>query len=243
MTVRTVLVEFLGLPGAGKSTVARRVRKSLEQRGIPVNDSACALLNREDRIGRSLVKLAYVVNGFVNYPRYTVLSANSVLRTEQRSVADLAKTLFNWLFVSSLVRDYGNRAGVCLLDEGIFQALWSIGFSAKKDSTARMLEVLLGLIPFPTAVVAIESSLTVIERRLSTRRNHWSRLEGCLVGGDADALTRAHALLQEAESAVSAVSEYHQHIHVLKVSNDDSQPGPLANTVAEYIAQVLEGNL
>ena len=64
-------------------------------------------------------------------PRCSAHTIGRIHETRQRSPRDFLITAFNWLLVTTLVRRAAASRKVVLLDQGIAQALWSIGLSVK----------------------------------------------------------------------------------------------------------------
>jgi hypothetical protein len=236
--VERVLVEFLGLPGAGKSTIAGRVSQILRRRGIPVNSCASVLEDPQAKVRRRMLKSCYIVHGLFSCPRYAARSATTILGTRQGSIADLLKILFNWLFVSSLMRRHAASRGVCLLEEGVFQALWSIGIGARSECMSDMAKLLFALTPLPTAVVVIGSSRATVERRLRARAERWSRMERWM-DQDPTLLDRAQTVLQHTQTTMRAISGRYRKINILNIGNDSGDPDQHANTVAEFVVRLF----
>jgi hypothetical protein len=97
---------------------------------------------------------------------------------------DVVRLLYNWLYVVGLLRRARTRAGVELLDEGIYQLLWSVGFVGDE----RAVRELSSTVPLPDVVVMVEAPLELIQARLVSRGSRDGRLDRM---GD----TERHAVL------------------------------------------------
>lgn len=172
-----MIVEFLGLPGAGKSTLARAVGKQLQQRALEVEQLTYELTHETDKFSRIAKKLRYVGAHGWRRPSHTLRSIKAVLVTRQYSLGDLLKVLFNWLFVSALLYRERDAAKIQLLDQGILQALWSIGLRAQAPDWLEKMTEQPALLPQPQLVVVIETRAAVVRQRLALRSEHASRLE------------------------------------------------------------------
>lgn len=214
----TLLVEFFGMPGVGKSVLSNRISEILSANDISVEQNAYFLSHQVGRLKRVSIKLLRVLKEQLFHPKYAFVSIKTILQTEQKTTVDLVKVIFNWFFVTSLLRNDKHYDGVRLFDEGIFQALWSIGFSGKKGAIASMAPVF-SLIPLPALIVVPEASLPTIKSRLSGRERHDSRLEN----GSEDLLGFAASLFAEVKVVLQALTEQHNGLHLSIVDNESEE--------------------
>lgn len=220
MNQRAVCVEFLGLPGAGKSILSYRVAKILTQKGIMVEQISYELSHQNSRPKRATIKLNYVIKELFLHPVYAFLSISTIIKTRQKSIIDLCKVIFNWLFVSSLIRNTGQFNGIRVFDEGIFQALCSIAFSSKSGEV-ELMTTLLPLIPFPRVVVVVEASIVSIKLRLAERQQHDSRLEKS-PADSGDLLILFAGLLADIKEKLFLLYRQHKEIAIREVKNDSA---------------------
>jgi broad-specificity NMP kinase len=236
MNRRSISVEFFGMPGVGKSMLSNRVAEIIRQREILVEQRMYALAHQISRARRVVIKSIHVMKDVLLNTRYTILSTKAIIATKQRSMTDLIGVLFNWLFVSSFVRRDRHFHGIRLLEEGIFQALWSIGFSSKRGVLAIM-KTLSTWIPTPTIVIIVEASHATIEHRLHARPGQDSRLERQLAGDPAP--LRLSNILVEEIKTILRTSEWHKQVHVLMVNNDQADDFEVnANRIVDYIEPI-----
>jgi thymidylate kinase len=210
-----VSVEFFGMPGVGKSTLSNRISKLLSNNNIAVEQKAYLLSHQMSRVNRVFFKVLYVLKELLLHPSYAFISIKTIFQTQQKSTTDLIKVVFNWFFVSSLIRSNRNHSGVRLFDEGIFQALWSIGFSGKNESFS-ILKPLFSLMPLPDIIIVPEANLATIKLRMSGRQRHDSRLEK----GSVELLELADSLFSETKEILKLLSEQHKGLHLFCVKND-----------------------
>src|SRR5262249_23602985 len=163
---RPIIVEFLGLSGAGKSAVSHEVAARLRGRGFPIREPTRALT--PGRRGRSTwqraLKSLHVARELVTHPLSSLRSLSYVSSTRQRRLSLVFRMGFNWLVVSSLMRT--RRPWLHLLDQGVFQALWSIGLEARFGAIREPGRRLLAMLPAPDVVVVIEPGADVVADRL-----------------------------------------------------------------------------
>ena len=189
-----MVVEFLGLPGAGKSTLARLAAEALVECGIAVEYVNLAPTRGAGLPRRWLRKAGRVIEGLARTPRCSARTIRRIHETRQRSPRDFLITAFNWLLVTTLVRRAAASRKVVLLDQGIAQALWSVGFSAQGDAWQETMRQVASRAPAPDMIFLVQVAPLNIADRLALRRYKSSRLSGTQVT-DPGLLARASALL------------------------------------------------
>lgn len=190
-----MVIELIGLPGAGKSTLSRLIAERLTAAGHRVDEATYVRDHRLSGPRRVVEKLALALACLGAQPRRSAELAFRVARTRQATLADWGTSVFNFLYVSALHRRRRGD-GVLLLDQGIAQALWSIGFAAKREDWAEIVARRdRAPAPWPDLVVVVRASPAVILERLRQRSKQASRLEKEL-GRSGSALERCAARLQ-----------------------------------------------
>jgi hypothetical protein len=153
--------------------------------------------------------------------RHPILALSFVKRismTKQKKSSDLCKSVFNGLFVASLAARRRSVSRITLLDQGLAQALWSIGFAARREAWLDLL--LTGderRVRRPDLIVQVRAGLRAVEDRLKARERRISRLEDDLGEGE-QALRRAEGLGEMIIARFKAAD-----VPVIAVSNDDAE--------------------
>jgi hypothetical protein len=188
-----MLIEFFGLPGSGKSTVSRLVAERLINEGIAVDETTYDI----DHRCRRAVQLARKASGLIHYvatrPQRALRESKQIMATGQKGRHRLAKLAANWMFIASIEARRRRPHSLTLLDQGLAQAIWSIGYAASEPD---WLDVLLaggqldGLMP--DAVVWIHADHCAVSERLGTRQGGASLLDSRRV--DDEMLARAEAI-------------------------------------------------
>src|SRR5207249_11222992 len=125
---------------------------------------------------RLLLKLRLVTAEAIFHPACAVHSAKAILATRQASAADVIRLTVNWLFMSSLLRKTDHRTGVHIFDEGLLNALWSIGFSARSADTPRILGELGWQRSRPVVVALLVSDIATVSSRIDHRHIGHTRI-------------------------------------------------------------------
>ena len=176
MRAPRLTVEFVGIPGAGKSSVSQRVVLLLRDRGYVVDNLSYRLAHGRSRWVRFLKKSVHVTKEAVFHPVMTLRSLGQIASIPHPSLRILAKMTFNWLLVSALARR-GRKPGIHIFDQGIFQGFWSMGFGGDPAAVGESARRLWGFVPPPDLVVVIEADLPAILHRLKMRQERKSRLD------------------------------------------------------------------
>ena len=234
----STVIEFVGLAGVGKSTISHRVAEILEQRGWRVEQPTYSADHEMRAWQRLLLKLRLVTAEAVFHPATAVRSLRAILATRQSSAADVIGLTVNWLFMSSLIRKADRRSGVHVFDEGQFNALWSIGFSATSGGTGGILAELARQRSKPVVVALIEADIAAVRARLDLRKTGLSRLER--TGSADDAWERARRALQQVKATLQMLTDEGADIHVIAVRNRGREDlDALANSLAAAFVEFL----
>jgi broad-specificity NMP kinase len=234
-------VEFLGLPGAGKSGVSRRVGEILQGEGIRVVETAYELTHRSGVAARRFRKSAFIAREIVLRPMDSARSARAIVATKQNTTSDLVGAVSNWLLVSNLLRDDGRVPAIHLLDEGIFQALWSVGFGAAVDDLTLVSQAVGTAFPVPDVVVIVNASLATVEQRLRCRGMRQSRLEDRL-GIDRGIFEKSERLMGEVRTILVEMAKSRKNVHIHEVANDREQDlEPNARALAAVLIPMFAG--
>jgi hypothetical protein len=129
-------------------------------------------------------------------PRRAASVGRALIGSGQQSRLDVVRLLYNWLFLVGLLRRARTRPVVELLDEGIYQLLWSIGFAGNERVIREHSSAFLG-VPMPDVVVVVEAPLELIEARLASRKSRAGRLDRMEGTERQAALLRGADLLNE----------------------------------------------
>ena len=214
-------VEFLGLPGAGKTVVSSRTAEYLSQRGLAVTEPVRALSDRSG-MGSSLRsycgKSVLVARELLAHPVHSFRSVRAICATGQPSFSVLLKVAANWLMQCSLLRSCSTSPAVHLFDEGIFQALWSIGLEGRPGAVRHVGGTLIAALSMPDVVAVVEADLGAVAHRLETRNGRESRADRWR-REDGRAVTHASALMLEVIEALMKVSERRARSRIIYVEN------------------------
>jgi len=187
----------------------------LAMQGLSIDEITYNIDHGHGRPVRVLYKFAHLARYAGRKPRQTLSLWAKVAATRQKTTIDLAKEALNCMFIVSLASRSRPDGNITLLDQGMAQALWSVGFAARHDP---WLELVLGgfeeAMVRPDILVHVRAGLHTIRERLSRRSPHVSRLEHAL-GSDDQPLRIAEA------NSTAVLSKFEARgIVIIEVAND-----------------------
>lgn len=191
------LVELVGLPGSGKTHVARMILAGLVERGavaVPGSAAVAPEVPGVRRISRKLLLLG------AHVARYPVGSARAAIEIAARSpdVGHAASRLVQWLVTQRLLERARAAGGLHVFEEGTLQALWSMGLRARPAAVPPLLRLLDDRrfsSAEPDLVVLVEAPVEVVRARLQARSSRHSRTQRLPEIAMEDELRRGEELL------------------------------------------------
>ncbi len=171
MSADVSVIEFTGIPGVGKSTLSRRTAAMIASEYPRVMEP---ISRNEDRsnLYRILSKGRYAAESTLRRPRTTINAIRDIRATEQPTTIDFVRVAFNFQYVAGVVTRARSTACITLLDQGLYQALWSIGLCSPADwsNLFDRFENLLSRTA-PDLVVLVEAEHETITERLRSRED------------------------------------------------------------------------
>jgi AAA domain len=170
------VVEICGLPGSGKSHLARQLIRELDDRGVIAHlcgDRVSPDVPTPLRVSR---KLGLVGADIATRPRSAVSITARIVTSGQRDRNDVLGRVIQWLGTQRLITTARRTAGVHIFDEGVIQALWSVGLRGDVSALLRWLESRRNWAA-ADLVVLVAAPLEVVQARLSARSSQHSRVQ------------------------------------------------------------------
>ncbi|MDK3257088.1 AAA family ATPase [Blastococcus capsensis] len=173
---RGVAVELAGIPGAGKSRLARVLADELAGQGITVTQPQ-APLGPSVPIGLRLGRKAWACAGTTaRDPATTARIVPAIHASGQPGPGDVAGRVVQWLVAQHVTDRALRREGASILDEGLVQCLWSIGL--RGDVTPVLAAVAAApRVSAPDVLVVVRVAPEVALERLAGRLSQHSRTQ------------------------------------------------------------------
>jgi len=235
------IVEFVGLPGSGKSTVSHALARLLRSRDKCVSERSFEIAHRMSPASRRLVKGRLAGRALLRHPWAVLSLVLSIARTRQRSWIEAVGKTLDLIYVCGLVAERSRQPGVHLLDQGFFNGLGSICFRASADVP---LERLVGLgtrscgrSPADLVIVLDVDPGTAVDR-LSRRPGAASRLERSIATAAFESdLQAAVVSLRQVREALG-VRDHAWRVRVVPAG--ETRPAEL---LATEIARLIEDSI
>jgi len=173
----SLVVELCGLPGAGKSYLAREVLASAAGGSVHVRLPTEAVGPEVPRVRRIGRKLRLVTGETIRRPVPSVDTMRRIVGSGQGGMRPVSSRWVQWVATQRLMAVARSTPGVHLFDEGVTQALWSLGLRGDPSTTLAALRRTVGRWEHPDHIIVLDLPVELIDRRLSERGSHHSRLQ------------------------------------------------------------------
>ena len=230
---RSTIVEFSGIPGAGKSFLAHELATMLGADGELV-DEPLSVVSPQLRTSRRVTrKLWLAAIEALRDPVAAAGIAAALIRSGQ-TTSDLVHRLQNWLVVRALFRRSRRRPGTHVFDQGIVQELCSIGYRGRwqvcLESAAPGRRDLA-----PDVIVRVATPISRAAQRLATRSGTQSRVEK-LETGEQDRVLRRQVI--EVDDIQRAWLDHFGHsrgTRCIEVDNDGMFVGAALDRIRDVL--------
>ena len=170
------VVEFFGLPAAGKTTVSRQVAEALSTRGIGVEEPTRTIARKPAPI-RIATKGRYLASATVRTPRASARITRRCLNANDR-LPDPVRVAFNHHYVRGVLLRSRARENVGILDQGLYQSIWSIGLAGDISYSWLLDSLPLPAAEQPDLVVVLQVSRAALLERTRARGSADTRFAG-----------------------------------------------------------------
>lgn len=207
-TGSSTVVEFVGMPAVGKTSVADAVSRSASVRRLGMSRRALDIggARRSRRVVRKLALIVWLV-------RVEPAAAREVGAFVARSIRPwrpgFLRVLVNWLYVLGVIRREAARHPLVILDQGIAQGLWSTLYRAQATPERSAAVDFIGRIVARAGigrliVVHLRAKDELVRRRVETRSEGHSPLDSAL---DEDAFRDALEVTRVVGGVLSRTAE------------------------------------
>jgi hypothetical protein len=215
-----LLIEFCGLPGAGKSHLAGALLAGLRREGIPARAGDASIAPNIAPVRRIPRKLLAAGSEVLSEPAAAVRVGLAIGRAERNAVDVVSRSL-QWFVTQRALDRAAGRAGVHVFGEGVLQALWSIGLRGDPDELLELLDA--GAAPWirPRVLVVVNAPTDVAGARLGARRSSHSRTQALGAAERTEELRRGRELLEYLVEWWRASSREGE---IVELDNGDDEP-------------------
>lgn len=229
------VIELAGLPGTGKSAIARCLESILGSAGIPIRSASVVLAEQSRFMHRQQKKLRLIVRNAHRCGHLYRRSFRLIADSRQRSPLDFAIVTANFWSIVALMTE-GNAANGCLTiaDQGLLQAIWSIQLSSSRELPLDAWTPLLVAAGLGHTLLAhVKTDIPVSRHRVSVRARNRTRLD---VGSSEERSRRwqiaSHNMDNLVEWARRTIPHDQYGGRVLSVMNQEGTPEAAAAEIA-----------
>jgi len=171
-STEVLIIEFVGVPSAGKSTVASRLGDDLRQRGYAVYEPTYRVDHEFGGLRRVVWKFWTAGAWAIKRPHVAAAWLNGIVRSRQPSMRVALRLVLNAWYVSGTLARAAKVSGVHILDQGLAQSIWSVMYSGgrfKSSSFVRLFEATIPDCAMGLVLLEIDD-LDALVRRLADRK-------------------------------------------------------------------------
>ena len=171
-----MIVEFFGMPGAGKSVLAEQLTWALSEQGEPARLITGAVAPSVGVPLRYMRKAIMAASQGVRQP----LAASRVLwalsRSEQSGASQVLRRWLDLMVTQAIMRK-SKPQEMAILDQGLLQAIWSTGIHGNYQVPIDALAATASAWQVPDLIVVVRVPPAQIAARLDARTSRHSRLQ------------------------------------------------------------------
>ena len=219
-------VEFVGVPGSGKTAIAEELCSLLKKAGVEYAYSN-AMLASSSRLSRAFRRLGAAMQFAARRPFLAAALLADVHASKQRSLSDQRAVAVNILGKCGLMYRVCESNLITISDEGVLHAAWSMLYSANavvEAEWSHLVKVVTEIAPAKWIVVKVVDEASTSRGRLLDRPGRRNRLARDVLSGDPAAQMRAYRALCQVEQYMQAASKRGVLFKVIEVNNDRFTP-------------------
>jgi thymidylate kinase len=230
------MIEFIGLPGSGKTAIARKLLALLREDRPMVTFSRDKMGIDLPLMGRSLRRLALVLPVILRAPMKMCL-ASLRLTPERAFGKDALKT--RWNFCSVLAMHVRRpRNGLLIADEAVGQAIWTARVHHGRDAAPadRLFHRLHDWIG-ETLFIHVDAPVGVAQQRLAGRSQQSSRFQNGDRINDVELWARGEECMERVVREIGEeLDRRNLHGRLLRIASDgDDTPLDRAKYIRDYL--------
>lgn len=173
-----MIVEFIGLPASGKSTLAKSIYNELKNKKTYNIEIIYPLseLYKKKWITRNVFKLFAVIKHCILNFKDLIKVYTVVTKSQQKNRSDIYRLIFNLLFYLHNINNFKNSNKLVIFDEGLAHHLWAISINSEVNDLKYIENFIEGYIEdYIAMIIKVECPLHIVQERMLARRDNNSR--------------------------------------------------------------------
>lgn len=193
----SIVVEFVGLPGSGKSTVCERVKAILDEAGMRSSTTE-DFVKWSASLGKPR-KLWLLIQSPVRVLRHLLNGLRFWASLDRHTLASLRRVVLAPMIARSLERFLkSDSAPITLLDQADVQGIWSIGAHARSYDCKALSDFLRSSVADGFRLyVCLRADVAFASRNVAARTGGGSRFDALAAAKTREALLVAQPLMTE----------------------------------------------
>lgn len=227
-----VFIEFFGLAGSGKSTLVNLACE--EKKSILENVDCIYTVGKKKP---KFLKMFSIFCFFIIHPIKSFKALIAILQSSQSTFMDFIKVLVNWLNILSLF--YSKKK--IIIDQGLFQAFWSVQLTAKKTNFFNdyFEKSILNKSKSKIFIFIIDINAHTSKDRILRRDNDFSRIKKEYLLNNDDFIMRSYSTFNDIKKNIF---EYEKKLSFLKVFHLKNESESDSKNSLEIIQKVIFDN-
>lgn len=171
-----IIIDFFGLPGSGKTTIAHFLSSKLREDGFQIQENIYEINNDYSSVKRLVVKIWYTfcftIKNFSYLRTLFSMLGNGAFRNRKEAI----KQWINICFVLSIINKV-KKQDYIVADQGIVQAAISLTIHCEKANLVDVVRKLCEKVTVPILFVNIVADFSTNLTRLQIRKDGKSRVD------------------------------------------------------------------
>lgn len=217
---KTVLVEFVGLPCCGKSTLTDRLSMKLENKTNLCIDTPIKNISNKNtsQLDRFLTKSIKSTLFSFHFPLLSYESSKRISKLNWKNKQRIINLLLYSGFIHYEYQCNWRDSKIKIFDQGLFQLLWSIYYSSSHNGGYdNVIENTINETDIDCwIIVNIKTKLPVIVDRIKKRKNRKSSL-------NINSLNKADGLFDTIKKKEKYYANNSKNITILNIKNNDKK--------------------
>lgn len=239
MSNKTLIVEFIGLPGVGKSTLSHHIAEEMRNDHKSVSELSNYHSHHRSRFSQALRVRALALKTLFLKPRHSYASIRTIGQSKQQSFSETKNMGLSWLYNSELTRQLGRTCGVHILDQGLIQAVWSVAMRAKSQSWIDLMDLLKVNYNCRVLVVWVTAGIPTVLARIHGREREQSRFDGMSENLMRSVMERGSSVFDQIMSEFDELVIQDQKFSRIRIDNDGDDMAEQTQKLIDVINEIF----